>query len=280
LNIQEYISSGVIEAAALGIASEEEKAELQRLSLQYPEVARVRNEYAYTLERYASLHAVKPPEHLKTSIWKLLSRLRDRPKEQDTTTEAPRTLPRRNARRNKLVSLPRYAVAVSMALLLGSLVANLFLANRVGRSEDDLSRVLNERTDLVNEKNRALALQHQSAETLSGLIDPAVKPIPLNGSGSHSYCKAMVYWNSNSKDVFLSLTDLPAAPSGKQYQLWAIIDGQPVDAGMYEYKDGLHVLKMKKVDHAQMFAITLENTGGSPTPTLEQLYVAGPVATS
>ncbi len=33
--------------------------------------------------------------------------------------------------------------------------------------------------------------------------------------------------------------------------------------------------KMKSIDNAEMFAITLEKKGGSPVPTLDQMYVAG-----
>ena len=57
-------------------------------------------------------------------------------------------------------------------------------------------------------------------------------------------------------------------PTGKQYQLWAIVDGKPVDAGVINNCIGL--CKMKKIDHAEAFAITLEKEGGSPTPTLNR----------
>jgi hypothetical protein len=35
--------------------------------------------------------------------------------------------------------------------------------------------------------------------------------------------------------------------------------------------------KMKVFEKAEMFAITLENLGGSPVPTMEAMYVAGKV---
>ncbi len=43
--------------------------------------------------------------------------------------------------------------------------------------------------------------------------------------------KATVYWNTVSKDVYVLQNSMPKAPSGKQYQLWAIVNGKPVDAG-------------------------------------------------
>jgi len=68
---------------------------------------------------------------------------------------------------------------------------------------------------------------------------------------------------------------LPQAPSGKQYQLWALVDGKPVDAGMIGDCNGL--CRLKNIPRAQAFAITLEREGGSPTPTMDQMYVLGKV---
>ncbi len=58
-------------------------------------------------------------------------------------------------------------------------------------------------------------------------------------------------------------------------QLWAIVEGKPVDAGMIDACSGL--CKMKNISNASAFAITLEKRGGSPTPNLEQLQVIGNV---
>ena len=87
---------------------------------------------------------------------------------------------------------------------------------------------------------------------------------------------AEVFWNENNQ-VFLNPKNLPAAPTGKQYQLWAIVDGKPVDMGMYDPNNKSLVQEMKTVSKPQAFAITLEKEGGSPTPTMEEMYVMGPI---
>jgi anti-sigma-K factor RskA len=59
-----------------------------------------------------------------------------------------------------------------------------------------------------------------------------------------------------------------------QYQLWAIVDGKPVSAGIYsEDKDSQIVLS--KIENPQAFAITLEKQGGSIVPTMENMFVIG-----
>jgi anti-sigma-K factor RskA len=71
---------------------------------------------------------------------------------------------------------------------------------------------------------------------------------------------------------------LPLASADQQYQLWAIKDGQPIDAGVlpqqFAYSD---LIAMKNIDNAQAFAITLEKKGGVASPTLTEMYVLGEV---
>jgi hypothetical protein len=50
---------------------------------------------------------------------------------------------------------------------------------------------------------------------------------------------------------------LPAPALGKQYQLWAIVDGKPVDAGIISLQKEIYkIQKMKSFGSAQAFAIT------------------------
>ncbi len=88
--------------------------------------------------------------------------------------------------------------------------------------------------------------------------------------------EATVLWDANSKDVYLSVNNLPKAPEGMQYQLWAIEDGKPVSAGMYSEDKDMKIA-LANITKAQAFAITLEKKGGSEAPTMENMYVMGGV---
>jgi anti-sigma-K factor RskA len=46
---------------------------------------------------------------------------------------------------------------------------------------------------------------------------------------------------------------------------------------VFDTNTGTALVKMKNISKAQGFAITLEKKGGSPSPTMEQLYVLGNV---
>ena len=107
--------------------------------------------------------------------------------------------------------------------------------------------------------------------------DPTVKTVPLLGVEKHPDMKAMVYMEEKSKQVYLTLENMPVAPENQQYQLWAIVDGKPVSLGVYDQQAKEEMQKMAVINAAQAFAITLEKRGGSPTPTMENMYVMGKI---
>jgi anti-sigma-K factor RskA len=115
----------------------------------------------------------------------------------------------------------------------------------------------------------------ETNESIGLMSNPAMAQVKMPGVPGKEASLATIYWNTQTKDVYLLQNKLPAAPAGKQYQLWAIVDGKPVDAGMLDNCTGL--CKMKNIPAAQAFAVTLEKQGGSPAPTLSDLFVMGKV---
>jgi hypothetical protein len=92
---------------------------------------------------------------------------------------------------------------------------------------------------------------------------------------------AKVFWNAEENTGLLVAFDLPALPTGKVYQLWAIQNAAPIDAGIFSLdQQGKGALKVKSLPDPQqpvtLFAITVEPAGGSPQPTGD-LYLKGAV---
>jgi anti-sigma-K factor RskA len=78
---------------------------------------------------------------------------------------------------------------------------------------------------------------------------------------------------------YLWVHALPPDPAGKDYQLWAIIDGKPVSAGVFSVgTDGTALVPLAGVgpEHkVGAFAVTLEPAGGVLEPTLSEMVLMG-----
>lgn len=82
LNIQQYITSGIIESYVLGLASPEEVSQLERLLPFYPELQAAVSEFGFQLELFAIQNEEPPPPGLFQKIQDRLPELpavKDRP---------------------------------------------------------------------------------------------------------------------------------------------------------------------------------------------------------
>lgn len=166
-----------------------------------------------------------------------------------------------------------YLAAASVALL-ASLGVNLFLYGRLRRSEDQLLAINNEKAEYAANMKAQQASYAQLRKEMDEMVSPDMVQVKLGGMGPMPDAKAVVYYNMKNGEVHMHLNHLPAAPEGRQYQLWAIVDGKPVDAGVFNGgEEG--IMNMKASEKPGMFAVTIEKMGGSPVPSLEQMVLAG-----
>ena len=106
----------------------------------------------------------------------------------------------------------------------------------------------------------------------------SIKMVSLKGMEAAPSALTTVFWDSTSHNVYLLINNLPIPASDKQYQVWALLDGKPIDLGMIENEYFIQqkslLIKAQNVEKAQAFAITLEKKGGNPTPQ-GQMIVLG-----
>jgi anti-sigma-K factor RskA len=277
LNNKEYISSGSLESYILGHASPEEAGILECVMKNSDEVREAFEEAQKTFEMLATAQAVTPPDDLKSKIW---NKIQLQEKEVESNIEKPIIPINTNVQQNvvkpelqeikteKNGSWKNFAIAASL-LFLVSTGANLYWMNSQSEINEKLVKLESE------SKSKNLAMQNMQ-QKLDVVANPDMKKVVLEGVDKHPESKATVLWDTTSKDVYLNVNNLPKAPEGMQYQLWAIADGKPVSAGMYsEDKDGR--IALANIPNAQAFAITLEKKGGSEVPTMENMYVMGGV---
>ena len=73
MNIQEYISSGIVESYVLGLASPEERVEFESLCVQYPELVAARTEFELALEKQLLRDAAVAPRDIKQTVMNLVN---------------------------------------------------------------------------------------------------------------------------------------------------------------------------------------------------------------
>jgi anti-sigma-K factor RskA len=270
VNVQEYILSGVVESYVLGLSGAEERAEFERMCAAHSEVRAARDAFEQLMEKQLLSQAIGPPANLKSKIFADIEIEND--KKQGKKVISRKESPAMRA------GWIHYVAAASVILLIGSTILNFYFFSQY-------KIYISKYTDLIASQNQ-LASANQTLQTklqdyestLNMMKDTAMAIVKMPGVpespgvGSHT----TVYWNTNTKDVYLLVNNLPKPATDKQYQLWAIVDGKPVDAGIFEIKEGVSLVKMKNILQAQAFAITLEPRGGSVSPTMP-IYVLGKI---
>ena len=274
MDIQAYIQSGIIESYVLGLASQEEMLELDVLSNRHPEINEAINQFSDAIEKQAFANAIPPPIDLKQKIMSAIQQENDQSK-----TAIPKldtSIPE-NKPTAKIYSFPlwRNVAAAAVILFITSGALNLFLYNKYNQKNQDYEALLSEKKGLLVDNSIIQANLNEWKSAAEMMEDTSMQLVKMNAVLGKENINALVFWNNKTKDVYVMINKLPPPQIGKQYQLWALMDGKPIDAGVIS--DCSTTCKMKNIAYAQAFAITLENAGGSLTPTMQAMYVFGKV---
>ena len=88
-----------------------------------------------------------------------------------------------------------------------------------------------------------------------------------------------VVWDKQGGRALLQVAGIPTVPTDKDYQLWFIVNGQPISAGVFAVddpqRDNFFKIEQLQSDADEgAFAITMEPKGGMPQPTGD-MYLLG-----
>ncbi|RZK17215.1 MAG: anti-sigma factor [Hymenobacter sp.] len=287
-NYQEIIESGRLEQYALGELDPAAQAEVEAQARRYPQVRQELDELLIGLGVYAEAHAVAPPTGMRDRVLGRVLAEIGTPKAAPAAP-APEVPTMRVSASNLHVAkavLPAvgpatrrngWAIAASIALLL-SLIGNALLYTNWQKTSNELAVALNEQTRFATGTQVLERRLSSTQEQLHVLRSPdEYKLVALAGTPTHPTARARVLFNKAARRVYIDVAKLPPLPAGKQYQLWALDNGKPIDAGMLTAAttagDGLQ--QMKDIASAQAFAMTVEPTGGSAGPTMNTMTVIG-----
>ena len=290
-NIQDYIESGILEQYALGELSVAEQAAVEVHAASHPEIREELQQVQAALGFYAEAHAVTPPAGMRERVLPnvmaqiaaptpssalradvdAVAQTNHRPASSETVVR-----PIGSAVAPVPASRSSWAMAASVALIL-SLAANALFYSRWQNASTELVAMQNDQARFAQTSQvaeRRLGDLRQENEVLR---NDEFKLVALAGTKTAPSARARVLFNAASHKVYVDVRSLPVLPAGKQYQLWALDKGKPVDAGVLTAATatGEGLQHMKDIASAQTFAMTVEPAGGSVNPTLSTMTVVG-----
>ena len=290
-NIQDYIESGILEQYALGELSVAEQAAVEAQAASHSEIREELQQVQETLGFYAEAHVVTPPagmrERVLTNVLAQIAaptpnsvlradvdavaQANHRPAPTETVVRSIGS-----AAAPAPVARSVWAMAASVALIL-SLVGNALFYSRWQNASSELVVMQNDQARFAQTSQ---VVEHQLGDLRQEnevLRNDEFKAVALAGTKTAPSARARVLFNAATHKVYVDVRSLPALPAGKQYQLWALDKGKPVDAGVLTATTatGEGIQHMKDITSAQTFAMTIEPAGGSVNPTLSTMTVVG-----
>lgn len=242
----------------MGLLSDAERAEFEANCIAHPEVAAARNAFETALEAQLLGDAVAPPAYLKERVLEQL-------------TVTPTIATNEAAEEDHKVRSFNPWKWVAAASLLLTAAAGYWAY----RQQAEKETLLSQNRTLQEQLQTAQATTSPTEETPQLLGDKDVKTAAFLSAEDKLF--ATVYWDTTSQDVYLMVNNMPQPAPDKAYQLWAILKDNPapVDLGLIKASQEKLLIKMKNVQNAAAFAITLEPAGGSAAPTTTPLVAKG-----
>lgn len=263
MDINEYISSGILELYVYGSLTDEESREVTRILNQFPEVLSEVDEIEETLQNLSSTIAPGNAEDLIHSIKRKLG-------------NNNKTIVMDTRKHN---NIPMYiGWAASVLFLLGLFL--MFNKNQELRGE--LQALQGEKAQMESQIADARLDSEKSKKLLSVIRDKDIIKVPLAGQAVAPDAYATAYWDKATNITYIDVKDLPEPPRGMVYQVWSLKlePLTPTSIGIldkYE-EDENKIFALENTNLSEAFGITLEPAGGSKSPTMEQLYTLGIVS--
>ncbi len=254
MDINQYILSGIIEMYVMGLCAPEEAAELELLRIQYPQIQNAINDFEITFEKNA-LNAASPTTPKMDAA--ILGALKNQ-------TANVVTMPIK-IEAKKINWLKPLAAAAILLLTLSSIFNyTLYQKNK----QQQIAAL--DKTNKVN-----VTLPENDYKVLR---TASITPVAMYGVGYHSICRCTIFWDKKTGKAFMMIHHLIKGNNQKKFQLWAMVNGKPVNVGLIDDTIRDRFIEMQNVPNdAKEFIVTLENAAGSATPTLEEMYLKGSI---
>jgi len=229
-----YIETGILELYVLGQLSTLEQKEVETMAAKYPEVKGEITAIEIAMEHYAVSHAIQPTLGLEKQIFKKIAPAAANKINKETTSA--KIIPLHSDKSKSTIRSLKFALVACLGFLVISLVAlynahdRLTLANQQIASLSTDKQKFASTVSYITDENKDL----QKIAAIS--TDPTWTPVKLSGTKISPKANIMVYWHKAGHHVMIDNTKmaLPENDATHQYQLWALVNGKPVDLGVFD----------------------------------------------
>jgi hypothetical protein len=246
LDIESYISSGIIEQYIMGLCTEEEKNELELLRQTNPLLDKSIADFEVELERKMMASAYLPGIKTDDAVLEALRAL---------GTAVVQMQPAvKNVKRLSLVKM----LAAASVLLFG--VSAFFNYTQYKENKDQAAQLA-----VNNNLPQSLPVENYSI-----LKNPGITPVAMMGVGYHAICRCTMFWDKKTGKAYVMIHHLVPSGDNNEYQLWANVNGKQVSVGMINDKIRDRFVEVTGMpEDAKEFTVTLEKNGGAEMPNTD-----------
>lgn len=246
--LQTFLNSDLLERYLIGQTNAHENEEVEFYIEKYPEAQNSYNKLQNNLELIASVNTQTPPNlELLDAIFEGID-------------DAPvRQLKPVKSRKSYL----KYAVAASVATLFFA-ATSFFFYDYNKRLSDENQTIVEEVFDLRMDMELNKALTADLREQFLHMNSPETKKYIFESTNRIKNLKTVAYINPKQRTSMVDVAALPKLPEGKDYQIWADMQGKMVSLGILSKEEAKRRLQIiPYFENASGLTITVEPKGGS-----------------
>lgn len=286
-DIEDLMSSGVLELYVAGVLSDDENIRITALS---EKDADVKAEIERIEAIYIQMSIVDTPPLDELGFFDILDSINETDKQ--TSTSSKLSVVANNTEDQKEwedVKLKKHEtigfmhtyghyLAAAIVILMVSAGANFFMMGELEKVNEQMAVLDQNAIETINgiptstshSSDRKHFMKNPSPNTLEVLLLPTKK--------SMADMEVKIYWNHQVGTTHIDASKLPVPPEGKQWQVWAGIPNvaNPYNLGLLSNmktdQDNFFKLRMLQKE-PDSFLVTLEPTGGSLLPSPNHIYL-------
>jgi anti-sigma-K factor RskA len=175
-----------------------------------------------------------------------------------------------------------WGIAASLAMVA---VFSLFVIKLMGTIETQNKQLVAVEQEKQELQTRLVSLRDELTrknEQLKVLSAKQIHISIMDGLTVNPVGYGKIIWDPEKGAAILQVSNLPAVPSNKDYQIWVIKDKKPISAGVFAVNDTMsnffkiESLAVTNPKEIAAFAVTLEPKGGMPQPTGDMYMIGSP----